>query len=169
MALNEAKGNGEVGNKKVKEKMNDITVKGKQENDQQKQTIQFAKTLEEKKVQHGVKLKTLYEADEESQVVVHCTFVNSEFDQAIRIWKSTYLLDRGSDHRSELVSAFNVSMYPVWTRVMGGHSLQFTLVFTGLPKSCKAFDLIEIIPQPGGFVERNIPRNEKDVYRIQFG
>jgi hypothetical protein len=150
--------------------MNDITVKGKQENDQQKQTlIQFAKTLEEKKVQHGVKLKTQDEADEESQVVVHCTFVSSEFDQAIRIWKSTYLLDRGSDHRSELVSAFNVSMYPVWTRVRGGHSLQFTLVFTGLPKSCTAFDLIEIIPQSGGFVERNIPRNEKDVYRIQFG
>ncbi len=43
--------------------MNDITVKGKQENDQQKQTIQFAKTLEEKKVQHGVKLKTQDEAD----------------------------------------------------------------------------------------------------------
>lgn len=125
-------------------------------------------TVEEKKVRHGVKIKTQDEAEEESQVVVHCTFVSREYEQAIRVWKSTYLLDRGSEHRSELVSAFNVSMYPSWTRVKGGHSLQFTLIFTGLPKSCKAFDLIEIIPQPGGFVERNIPRNEKDVYRIQF-
>ena len=125
-------------------------------------------TVEEKKVRHGVKIKTQDEAEEESQVVVHCTFVSGEYEQAIRVWKSTYLLDRGSEHRSELVSAFNVSMYPAWTRVKGGHSLQFTLIFTGLPKSCKAFDLIEIIPQPGGFVERNIPRNEKDVYRIQF-
>jgi hypothetical protein len=125
-------------------------------------------TVEEKKVRHGVKIKTQDEAEEESQEVVHCTFVSGEYEQAIRVWKSTYLLDRGSEHRSELVSAFNVSMYPAWTRVKGGHSLQFTLIFTGLPKSCKAFDLIEIIPQPGGFVERNILRNEKDVYRIQF-
>ncbi len=125
-------------------------------------------TVEEKKVRHGVELKTQDEAEEESQVVVHCTFVSGEYEQAIRVWKSTYLLDRGSEHRSELVSAFNVSMYPAWTRVKGGHSLQFTLLFTGLPKSCKAFDLIAIIPPPGGFGERNIPRNEKDVYRIQF-
>ena len=131
--------------------------------------ILSVETTEEKKVQHGVELKTEDAVDDESQVVVHCTFVSAEYDQAIRVWKSTYLLDRGSEHRSELVSAFNVSMYPAWTRVRGGHSLQFTLLFTGLPKSCMAFDVIEIIPQPGGFVERNIPRNETDVYRIQFG
>ncbi len=149
--------------------MKDREAQGIQQGNQEKTIVVGAvETVEEKKVRHEVKIKTQDEAAEESQVVVHCTFVSGEYEQAIRVWKSTYLLDRGSEHRSELVSAFNVSMYPAWTLVRGGHSLQFTLIFTGLPKSCKAFDLIEIIPQPGGFVERNIPRNEKDVYRIQF-
>jgi hypothetical protein len=42
----------------------------------------------------------------------------------------------------------------------------FLLIFSALPKACILFDLIEDIPQPGGFLVKGIKRNKTDVYRI---
>jgi hypothetical protein len=42
------------------------------------------------------------------------------------------------------------------------------LIFAGLSKAVKVFDLVEEIPQPGGFVIKNIRRNETDVYHIDI-
>lgn len=44
----------------------------------------------------------------------------------------------------------------------------FTLVFSGLPKDCKMFDLIEVIPEEGGFHVKEIRRNESDIYRVKI-
>ncbi len=123
-------------------------------------------TLEKTKRKTIQQVKQKEEADVESQVVVHCRFTGRFDDDKVRVWKSTFLVARDSEHRSELVSAFNVSMYPEWTILKKGTVLNFTLIFTGLPKSCRSFDFLEIIPQPGGFVKRNIARNQTDVYRI---
>ena len=123
-------------------------------------------TLEKTKRKTILQVKQKEEADVESQVVVHCRFTGRFDDDKVRVWKSTFLVARHSEHRSELVSAFNVSMYPEWTILKKGTVLNFTLIFTGLPKSCRSFDFLEIIPQPGGFVKRNIARNQTDVYRI---
>jgi hypothetical protein len=49
-----------------------------------------------------------------------------------------------------------------------GQTLIFTLVFSGLPKECKSFDLMEKIPEPGGFEIRNIRRNSTDVYHVDI-
>jgi hypothetical protein len=35
-----------------------------------------------------------------------------------------------------------------------------------LPKNCDSFDLIERIPEPGGFIYTNIKRNKTDVYHL---
>lgn len=123
-------------------------------------------TLEKTKRKTIQQVKQKEEADVESQVVVHCRFTGRFDDDKVRVWKSTFLVARDSEHRSELVSAFNVSMYPEWTILKKGTVLNFTLIFTGLPKSCRSFDFLEIIPQPGGFVKRNIAQNQTDVYRI---
>lgn len=128
--------------------------------------VSAAKTLEKTKRKTTVQVKQKVEADVESQVVVHCRFTGRFNDDKVRVWKSTFLVARDSEHRSELVSAFNVSMYPEWTILKKGAVLNFTMIFTGLPKSCRSFDFLEIIPQPGGFVKRNIARNQTDVYRI---
>ena len=128
--------------------------------------VSATKTLEKTKRKTIVQVKQKEETDVESQVVVHCRFTGRFNDDKVRVWKSTFLVARDSEHRSELVSAFNVSMYPEWTILKKGAVLNFTLIFTGLPKSCRSFDFLEIIPQPGGFVKRNIPRNQTDVYRI---
>lgn len=84
----------------------------------------------------------------------------------IRIWKTTFLVDRISGTRSKLIHAENISMAPVWTQIPDGREYSFLLIFSGLPKSCKQFDMVEEIAEPGGFLVRNISRNDTDVYHI---
>jgi len=112
-----------------------------------------------------LQLKTI--TQEESQVIVHCSYTSQGFMDLIRIWPTTYLIDQGSDHKSELVHAENVSLAPIWTRLEYGETRVFTLVFSGLPKSCAVFDFIESVPEPNGFEIRNIQRNGSDVYFVE--
>ena len=99
-------------------------------------------------------------------VYVHCYFQNKWENMLIRIWKTTFLVDSLSGTRSKLVHAENISMAPVWTQIPDGGEYSFLLIFSGLPESCKQFDLVEDIPEPGGFFIQNISRNETDVYHI---
>lgn len=112
-----------------------------------------------------LQLKTI--TQEESQVIVHCSYTSQGFMDLIRIWPTTYLIDKGSDHKSELVHAENVSLAPIWTRLEYGETRVFTLIFSGLPKSCTVFDFIESVPEPNGFEIRNIKRNASDVYFVE--
>ena len=103
---------------------------------------------------------------EQGQVVVHC-LQEAPFPSFIRIWPTTYLYDQHSDHRSELVHAENIIYFPNWQIVEEGQNY-FTLIFSGLPKSCIVFDLIEHCSNEGGaFKALNIPRNENDVYYVR--
>ncbi len=106
---------------------------------------------------------------DDSFVYVHCYFQNKWQNMLIRIWKTTYLVDSVSGTRSRLIHAENISMAPVWTHIPDGREYSFLLIFSGLPKSCKQFDLVEEIPEPGGFLVENISRNETDVYHIDVG
>ena len=106
--------------------------------------------------------------EEESQVIIHCSMTADEYANAARIWSSTFIIDNQSGKRCQLVFADAITMYPNWTYIEEGSSLNFTLIFNGLPKSCKSFDLVEIIPQAGGFEYRKINRNKSDVYHVEF-
>jgi hypothetical protein len=103
---------------------------------------------------------------EDSYVYVHCTYDNPGSNSLIRIWKTTFLVDPASSARSPLVHAENISLAPQWTLIPDGVPFTFLLIFSGLPKPCRRFDLREEIPQPGGFLVTNIQRNETDVYHI---
>jgi hypothetical protein len=106
-------------------------------------------------------------AKEEKQVIVHCAFTCPPGEaQLIRIWKTTYLIPKGSSHRCQLLFWENITIYPQWTPIEGGKTHTFTLIFSGLPSNCSAFDFLEDIPQNGGFFVANIPRNETDVYHV---
>jgi hypothetical protein len=105
---------------------------------------------------------------EDSYIYVHCYFRNRWKNMLIRIWKTTYLLDRTSGARSNLVHAENISIAPVWTRIPDSSEYNFLLVFSSLPRSCNVFDLVEEIPEPGGFHVPDIQRNETDVYHIDL-
>jgi hypothetical protein len=120
----------------------------------------------------GVEIEVLTEIEgltsEDSFVYVHCYFRNSSENMLIRIWKTTYLVDSLSNARSKLIHAENISIAPAWTHIPVNSEYAFLLIFAGLPKSCKQFDLVEEIPEPGGFVVHNISRNDTDVYHINL-
>lgn len=108
-------------------------------------------------------------AEEEKQVIVHCCFPASPFlGNLIRIWHSTYLFDNQSEHKSRLIHVENITIYPNWTPVPFMQDFWFTLIFSGLPRDCKSFDLKEVIPEEGGFFVESIKRNSMDVYRVKI-
>lgn len=107
--------------------------------------------------------------EEEKQVIVHCCFPASPFlGNLIRIWNTTYLVDNTSSHKSKMIHAENITIYPNWTAVPFMKDFWFTLIFSGLPKDCKSFDFKEIIPEEGGFFVKSIKRNGSDIYRIKI-
>lgn len=104
--------------------------------------------------------------DEQGQVTVHCHFAAGLAD-AIRIWPSTFLICRLTGHRSQLLFAEGIPLAPEWLPVPAGREICFTLLFAGLPRECVLFDLVEEIPEPGGFSANGILRNGMDVYRVE--
>jgi len=103
---------------------------------------------------------------EDSYVYVHCSFPITEPGMLIRIWKTTFLRDSHSTGQSQLIHAENISYAPEWTMIPNKGTYSFLLIFSALPKSCTLFDLVEDIPQPNGFLVKDIKRNKTDVYRI---
>jgi hypothetical protein len=119
-------------------------------------------------IDENVKLELLQSVQEESQVIVHCTYKGTLFYDRIRIWESTFLIAKNADHRSNLMHAHNIAFYPTWMSVPPGKIANFTLVFSALPKDCVEFDLMEMIPESGGFEFHDIKRNQTDIYHIKF-
>ena len=109
-------------------------------------------------------IQTLME--EEAQVIIHL-HLHFPYVSKIRIWKSTFLKPHNNRKKIKLVHAINVSFYPIWTRCKIGETV-CTLIFKGLPKDCTVFDMIEEIPELGGFYIPNIQRNNSGVYHLQI-
>jgi hypothetical protein len=122
----------------------------------------------EVKIDSSTRLKLAYNVQEEAQVVIHCSFTGTLIADRIRIWKTTFLCAHNSSHRSQLVHAENITMYPVWMKLANRKTVTFTLIFSALPKDCVRFDMIEDIPEPGGWVVKNIERNSTDVYLLDL-
>ncbi len=108
--------------------------------------------------------KTLVETNER-QTIVHCKHFLDAGD-GIRIWKSTFLIEKPSGTKRKLIHAENITMHPTWTVMDKKGKYNFSLYFEGLSKGCRSFDLVELIPQPGGFIVSNIHRNNTDVYNV---
>jgi len=119
------------------------------------------------KIDQDVNTEILSQIQEENTVIVHCTY-NSIFGGGIRIWKSAFLVAKPSGERSRLLHAENITFAPVWTPTPAGRKFRFTLIFSGLPKDCDFFDLLEDIPESGGFFISNIKRNKDDIYQVNI-
>ena len=122
--------------------------------------------IEPKKVTIDPELKNAIKSlvEEESQVIIHLHLHFSDLS-TIRIWKSTFLLPHNNGGKINLVHADNISFYPDWTICKTGETV-CTLIFKGLPKDCTIFDMVEEIPEPGGFYIPNIKRNNSDAYHL---
>ncbi|MBM3918495.1 MAG: hypothetical protein FJ344_03185 [Sphingomonadales bacterium] len=130
----------------------------------QEPPVKKPKTRVSKSVQR--KLKESLQA--EGQVVVHCSLRPPVFGTLIRIWKSTFLIPKGTDLRCPMLYWENITLHPRWMKIPGGKGHRFTLIFAPLPSSCTLFNLEEIIPEPGGFSIQNISRNDSDVYHVEL-
>jgi hypothetical protein len=130
--------------------------------------IKKPETIISEKLLNQIKSQT----EEMGQVVLHFVFHTTDElqgDSLIRIWPTSYLYDLHSSHKSELVHIENISYYPDWYLCPAGTETYFTLIFSGLPKSCTAFDFIEhCTNQSGAFHVKNIQRNKTDVYFLQL-
>lgn len=115
-----------------------------------------------------IELETKVDVSHESHVYVHCYFDNTSRDMLIRIWKTTFLVDNGSGSRSKLVHVENISYAPQWTLIPDKKRFRFLLIFDALPPTCASFDLVEDIPQAGGFHIAGIIRNKTDVYHVDI-
>jgi hypothetical protein len=107
------------------------------------------------------------QVEEKSFVIVHLVFAAGLDWYAVRVWPTTYLISGTTQHRSRLMHVENISLAPQWTQVPAGKRHSCSLYFEGLPKNVTIFDLAEIIPEPGGFLFKNIMRNKSDVYMIE--
>jgi len=127
----------------------------------------FQLSLPDTDIQRAFVAQELTLVEEEGQVLVHITCLNN-FDMYARIWPSTFLVDQQQNIRARLLQQHNIALAPQWSFVPGNSRYRFTLVFERLPKDCIMFDLLEIIPEPGGFAWRNILRNQQDVYWLNM-
>ncbi len=107
---------------------------------------------------------------EEGQVVLHFILHNSYSESSlIRIWPSSYLFDLDSSHSSDLVHVENITLFPTWKPVPANTTVCFTLIFSGLPKSCTAFQFVEDCKgSSGAWSIDRIQRNEQDVYFLRI-
>jgi hypothetical protein len=109
--------------------------------------------------------KELTKVEEESQVVLHCSFL--AFPGAlIRIWPSTFLITKDGKEKIPMIYAENITYAPVWTQLDGYGVFTFTLIFKGLPKSCSFFDMVEEVSETGSFHIPDIERNSSDIYQV---
>lgn len=120
------------------------------------------------KVDTEILEQIITEENVERQVIVKCFLKNGSMEQMIRIWQSTFLVPKESSTKSKLLNADNITFFPFWTFIKPNQNYNFTLIFEGLPRDCKVFDLIEEIPQSGGFSITGINRNQTDVYHVQI-
>jgi hypothetical protein len=124
-------------------------------------------TEREVKIEKEVVKLAKESAEIEKQVIVHVTIKSSHTWWQLRIWPSTYLIPKEGIIKSKLLNVENIPFYPQWLHIFG-KSHRFTLIFEGLPKDCEVFDLIEEIPQEGGFKALGIKRNLSDVYHVKI-
>jgi hypothetical protein len=78
------------------------------------------------------------------------------------------LICKDSGHRAKLLYAENISLYPEWQSVEFLKDHHFTLIFEKLPKDCTSFDLLEDIPEEGGYFIPDLERNSTDVYHVKL-
>ena len=86
-----------------------------------------------------IKAEILNQVEEQGVVIVHCSF-STQLGCGIRIWSSTFLVDKVSGSKSKLLHALNITMAPQWELVKAGTTKRFILIFSSPPKTYDSQD-----------------------------
>jgi hypothetical protein len=130
--------------------------------------IPFSSSLPSIRIGKKMNWRLSHRLGEESQVIFHCTFTASDHHDRIRVCGNTFLFPHESRRHSRLVHSENIAGPPSWTVVLPGMSYRFLLVFSGLPKGCRSFDLVEHSAESNPFLVKDITRNDTDVYQVRL-
>ena len=144
---------------------------------------EIEKTRRESSIKTDIndKDKTFSSKNADRHVILDCTFTSTDDSfYGIRVWETMYLCDKDSEHKSKLIYAENIALYPFKTEIpreslkqLGievpyPDTVKFKLYFEGLPTNCKSFYLVENRSEECGFEISNITRNEKDEYDVEW-
>lgn len=110
-------------------------------------------------------------SEERGYTYLHCTFYTSPkytWGWWVNIFLTSYLVDKLSTDRLELIDAINIPISPDKHYLKHkGDCLNFTLVFPHIPKNWIMFDFIEIVKYGAeGMRINNIARNNSGVYKV---
>ena len=119
-------------------------------------------------IEEKLSVKAREATEVERQVIVHAKVGIGNDVMGVRIWASTFLIPYGGGSKSKLLNTENIALFPQWLTVGYKPYHNFTLIFEGLPRNCTQFDIVEQIPESGGFEARGILRNASDVYEVTF-
>ncbi|MEP5255477.1 MAG: hypothetical protein ABJQ39_10500 [Winogradskyella arenosi] len=97
--------------------------------------------------------------------IINCKSIENK-DEKLRIWPTTYLIDKSTNTKYKLLNANGISIYPEWSILKKGET--FSLIFEKLPPECSTFSLVEEIPESDGFLVENIKRNNSEFYEIEI-
>lgn len=128
----------------------------------------MSSTITREKISILSELKELQQLEEKGQVILHCLMPAPFPMTLIRIWPSTFLLDREGQRVASLVHPEGIPLAPTWMPVWGSYA-RFTLIFSGLDKTVTSFRMQEYCNGEGGAMESQwIERNQTDVYQVKL-
>jgi len=107
---------------------------------------------------------------EEGQTIVHCLYVSkTKYVNGgwVNIHPTTFLVR--NEETLPLLHAENIPMAPSMHMFKRpGELKNFTLIFPAIPKEWDQFSLIEECSSGGGFVAKNLSRNDSGVYQVSL-
>ena len=107
---------------------------------------------------------------EEGQTIVHCLYVSkTKYVNGgwVNIHPTTFLVR--NEETLPLLHAENIPMAPSMHMFKRpGELKNFTLIFPAIPKEWDQFCLIEECSSGGGFVVKNLSRNDSGVYQVSL-
>ena len=116
--------------------------------------------------------KLLEQSEEQSYTIIHCTYTTSpkyNCNWWVNIYPTTYLVDRYSGEKLEMIHAIGIPLPPQKRHLQRrGDKVIFTLIFPKIPKEWSIFSLIESANNGEGLMGLNISRNDSGIYRIRI-
>lgn len=107
---------------------------------------------------------------EEGQTIVHCLYVSkTKYVNGgwVNIHPTTFLVR--NEETLPILHAENIPMAPgMHLFKRPGELKHFTLIFPAIPKEWEQFSLIEKCSSGGGFVVKNLSRNDSGVYQVSL-
>ncbi len=130
--------------------------------------MSFSNIITEHKI--VIEDELLEDVEESPFTMLYCKYTTSpKFISGwwVNIWKTSYLVNRGTSETLELLNAINIPYAPDRHYFKKfGDTLNFVLIFPQIPKHWYVFDFIEKCKSDDGLTINGIKKNNSGIYRV---